>query len=115
MTNGPRPGHLTVSTGLSGDRVEIRIADEGPGFAREALARAFEPLYSTKNFGVGLGLPIVKQIVEQRGGGVEIDSEEGAGTRITLWLPARGGGGVPSRDASEPARGVHDQEPRAMR
>ena len=112
MTNGPRPGHLTVSTGLSGDRVEIRIADEGPGFAREALARAFEPLYSTKNFGVGLGLPIVKQIVEQHGGGVEIDSEEGAGTRITLWLPH---GGVPSRDASEPARGVHDQEPRAMR
>ena len=103
---------MTVSTGLSGDRVEIRIADEGPGFAREALARAFEPLYSTKNFGVGLGLPIVKQIVEQHGGGVEIDSEEGAGTRITLWLPARG---VPSRDANEPARGVHHQQPRAMR
>jgi signal transduction histidine kinase len=55
--------------------------------APELLAKAFEPLFSTKSFGVGLGLATVKQIMEQHGGGVEIESREGEGTRVLLWLP----------------------------
>ncbi len=43
-------------------------------------------LYSTKGFGVGLGLPVVKQIMEQHGGGIEIETGEGRGTRVCLWL-----------------------------
>ena len=43
-------------------------------------------LYSTKGFGVGLGLPVVKQIMEQHGGGIEIETEEGRGTAVCLWL-----------------------------
>jgi len=53
------------------------------------LARIFEPLFSTKSFGVGLGLPTVKQIMEQHGGDIEITSGEGQGTRVLLWLPVK--------------------------
>jgi signal transduction histidine kinase len=51
------------------------------------LEKIFEPLYSTKSFGVGLGLPTVRQIMEQHGGGIEIASEAGRGTDVSLWLP----------------------------
>jgi signal transduction histidine kinase len=57
----------------------------------EALQRKiFEPLFSTKGFGVGLGMPTVKQIVEQHSGSVEIQSKEGEGTDVVLCLPAEG-------------------------
>jgi signal transduction histidine kinase len=78
---------ITVATRLSGGRAEIQVEDNGPGMAPEVLAKAFEPLFSTKSFGVGLGLATVKQIMEQHGGGVEIDSRRGEGTRVLLWLP----------------------------
>jgi PAS domain S-box-containing protein len=88
-------GHrLTVSTRIVEDRLEIRVSDTGNGIPDEARDRIFEPLFSTKSFGVGLGLPIVKGIMEQHGGGIEISSQAGKGTTATLWLPVaetRGG------------------------
>jgi signal transduction histidine kinase len=51
------------------------------------IDRLFEPLFSTKSFGVGLGLPIAKGIMEQHGGGVEISSQKDIGTTVVLWLP----------------------------
>ena len=78
---------LTVSTKSVKGRLEVLIADTGPGMPPEVFAAAFEPLYSTKGFGVGLGLPIVKQIMEQHGGGIEITSKQGIGTQVVLWLP----------------------------
>jgi signal transduction histidine kinase len=62
------------------------IADNGPGIAAENLAKVFEPLFSTKSFGTGLGLPMVKQIVEQHGGTITIASEVGKGTSVTVRL-----------------------------
>jgi signal transduction histidine kinase len=51
------------------------------------LPKVFEPLFSTKSFGTGLGLPTVKQIVEQHEGSIELSSEPGAGTRVCIRLP----------------------------
>ncbi len=81
---------LTVSTGAVQGRVELVIADTGPGISADVLPRIFEPLFSTKAFGVGLGLPTVKQIMIQHGGGLEVDTQEGQGTRMILWLPYDG-------------------------
>jgi signal transduction histidine kinase len=82
------PGkELKVKTAVSGDRIEIRVVDTGPGIPEDIRDRLFEPLFSTRGFGVGLGLVIVKDIMEEHGGGIEIESEVGKGTAVVLWLP----------------------------
>lgn len=78
---------LCIKTREKGERVEIVITDTGAGMSKAVLAKIFEPLFSTKGFGVGLGMPTVKQIMEQHEGGIEIDTVEGKGTTVTLWLP----------------------------
>ena len=78
---------LTVSTRKADGRFEISIADTGPGIALEVRERIFDPLFSTKSFGVGLGLPLVQQILNRHGGGVDVHSEPGRGTEMILWLP----------------------------
>lgn len=78
---------LTVSTHTTASRAELRFTDNGPGMDQETIQKIFEPLYSTKASGVGLGLTLVKQIMEQHGGGVEFESAPGKGTKTVLWLP----------------------------
>ena len=63
------------------------FTDNGPGIPKDKLDRIFEPLFSTKNFGVGLGLPVVRQIMEQHGGRIEAETMLGGGSTFTLWLP----------------------------
>lgn len=82
---------LIVRSGVVNDWVELRVEDSGPGMPDDVKARIFEPLFSTKSFGVGLGLVIVKKIVEQHGGSVEIVSQEGHGTAAVIRLPRREG------------------------
>ena len=84
---GPGEPALIVRTGSSNGRVEMRFIDTGPGMPPEILEKVFEPLFSTKGFGVGLGMPTVKQIMEQHGGGIDITSQLGHGTEVLLWLP----------------------------
>ncbi len=79
---------LTVRTRERHGRIEVIFSDTGPGIPPDDYENIFEPLFSTKGFGVGLGLPIVKQIMEQHGGGIEIETEEGRGTQVYLWLPS---------------------------
>lgn len=78
---------LTISTKHEDARVYIHIDDTGPGIEEKTLNRIFEPLFSTKGFGVGLGLPTVKQIMQQHQGDIEVTSTPGNGTRMSLWLP----------------------------
>jgi signal transduction histidine kinase len=66
---------------------EVAVSDNGPGISAENLAKIREPLFTTKNFGTGLGIPAVEQILEQHNGGLEITSVEGQGASFTLWLP----------------------------
>jgi signal transduction histidine kinase len=78
---------VTVESRSLGNRLEITVGDTGPGVPGNVLPKVFEPLYSTKNFGVGLGLPTVKQIIEQHGGGVTITNKISGGAEVHLWLP----------------------------
>ena len=78
---------LGVQTKVEGDRLKVMISDTGTGIAPEVMPHIFEPLYSTKGFGAGLGLSVVKGIVDQHGGEIEITSEAGQGTRVVVRLP----------------------------
>lgn len=82
---------LDIQTRIDRNRLEMRFEDSGPGIAEEELEKIFEPLFSTKSFGVGLGLAIVRKIMEGHGGGVDVNSEVGLGTIFTLWLPLENG------------------------
>jgi PAS domain S-box-containing protein len=87
MPEDARERKITVATGLvDDDRFEFSVTDTGSGIAPETLPKVFEPLFSTKSFGTGLGLPMVKQIVEQHGGTISIASEVGKGTKVSVRL-----------------------------
>jgi signal transduction histidine kinase len=88
---------LTVRTTTAGGKVELAFGDTGPGMTEEVRSKVFRELFSTKRFGVGLGLPIVKQVVEKHGGEVHVQSALGSGTRVTIRLPGRS----PSSDGTE--------------
>ncbi len=80
-------GRIVVTTAARLNAFELVIADNGPGIPAENLAKVFEPLFSTKSFGTGLGLPMVKQVIEQHSGKVDIASTPGKGTKVTIHLP----------------------------
>jgi signal transduction histidine kinase len=82
-----RERRIMVSTAASAASYALTIADSGPGIAPEVLPKVFEPLFSTKSFGTGLGLPTVKQIVEQHEGTVELMSTPGTGAMFIVRLP----------------------------
>ena len=69
--------------------VQASVSDSGAGIRPEHMARLFEPLFSTKMFGVGLGLPIAKTYVEANGGKISVESEVGKGSTFSFSLPAR--------------------------
>jgi signal transduction histidine kinase len=83
----PRGGRLAARTRLDGGTVEITIADTGGGIPAGDLTRIFEPFYSTKERGTGLGLAFAREVVVQLGGTIRCDSEVGRGTTFTLRLP----------------------------
>jgi PAS domain S-box-containing protein len=86
--SGTAPGpRITVSSRLRGESFEIAVSDTGPGIPPDSLGSIFEPLFSTKSFGTGLGLPTVKQIVEGHGGTVEVENAEGRGVMFRLLVP----------------------------
>jgi signal transduction histidine kinase len=78
---------VTVRTRVDGRRIAVAVEDNGSGIPAEVLPKIFEPLFSTKGFGIGLGLPTVKQIIEQHHGEIDVTSPPGQGTTVTFWLP----------------------------
>ena len=85
----PQGGELTVSTFTKDNSVCIKVVDTGVGISAEDLEHLFEPFFTRKTRGTGLGLANVKRIFEEHGGNVEIESTPGRGTEVSLWLPLR--------------------------
>jgi signal transduction histidine kinase len=81
------PGNITLKTRVNGPRVTVTIADTGAGIDPAHLAHVFDPYFTTKRGGTGLGLPITKNIIEGLGGTITIDTAPGAGTAIHVDLP----------------------------
>lgn len=81
------PRHITVATSRDDSWLCLTISDTGPGIPAEVLPRVFEPMFTTRSFGSGLGLPITRQIVEQHGGTITVASPPAGGTEVTIRLP----------------------------
>ena len=91
----PDGGILRVATRLepvqpdaaAGEQLKIQIADSGTGISERALKQVFDPFFSTKVSGSGLGLPVTRRIIQDHGGHIEVESSEGSGTTFTFLLP----------------------------
>lgn len=82
-------GIVTISSEIHGSQVRITIKDAGPGIRKEDLSRVFEYYYTTKDKGMGLGLPISLTIVKDHGGDIHVTSEEGKGATFVITLPVK--------------------------
>jgi len=85
----PRGGTLSVSAVRKGNNVLLHIADTGPGIPEQDLGKIFDPYFTTKNSGTGLGLATVHKIMESHAGTVEVSSLVGRGTTFTLTFPLK--------------------------
>ena len=85
----PEGGTLTVNVRRADDWAEVSVADTGQGISPENMPRLFEPLFTTKPGGVGFGLALAKNVVENHGGKIEAKSEPGRGAVFTVRLPVR--------------------------
>jgi PAS domain S-box-containing protein len=83
----PTGGALSVSTRAQGDWLVLLITDTGSGMTQEQLAQVFEPFYTTKSRGLGLGMPYAKRVVEQHRGSIRLESKPSEGTRVEIRLP----------------------------
>lgn len=90
----PEGGDLSVTTLPSEpNSVSIIIADTGQGMSQETVDKLFEPLFTTKAKGIGLGMAVTKSLVTAHHGTIEVESEPGQGTTFTIQLPINDGGG----------------------
>jgi two-component system, NtrC family, sensor histidine kinase PilS len=85
----PEGGELRVSVAVRGETLEVAVSDTGDGIAAADVSHVFEPFFSTKPEGTGLGLALVHRIVQDHGGEIDVRSSPGLGTTFTLMLPAR--------------------------
>ena len=98
-----RGGELLVETRGGEQEVEIDVTDTGSGIPTELQAKVFQPWFSTKEGGTGLGLAVTRRIIEEQGGELRLQSEPGRGTRFTATVPRAPrqlmGGGKPGAGA----------------
>jgi len=84
-------GILTVSSHLKGKSVVVVVEDTGSGIAGENLQKVFDPYFTTKSDGTGLGLALSAKIIEEHEGGIVLASRPGEGTRVEVVLPIQAG------------------------
>ena len=82
-----RPRVLAIASAANGESVTIRIGDTGPGIPQEIQGKIFEPYFTTRDFGSGLGLTLVYKIVKEHLGEIELDSKPGAGSTFSISIP----------------------------
>jgi signal transduction histidine kinase len=80
-------GHLDLASGEREDGVVVTVADHGPGIPAERQGNLFEPYYTSKPDGTGLGLTLVRQTVEAHGGTIRVSETAGGGATFELWFP----------------------------
>jgi len=80
-------GEIAIRLQKTEHHLTISMKDSGPGMDRDVLDRIFEPYFSTKDAGTGLGLPIAKKIIDDHGGTLRVTSESGRGTTVLIELP----------------------------
>ncbi|MBM4141761.1 MAG: two-component sensor histidine kinase, partial [Nitrospira sp.] len=83
----PEGGKLTLRTQTSDNRVSIIFEDTGIGISKETLSKVFNPFFSTKISGLGLGLALTKRVIEEHKGKVDFQSREGKGSTVTISFP----------------------------
>ncbi len=101
---GRAPADVVLATRRASDDVVIEVSDTGAGIAAQDLARVFEPFFTTRRGGTGLGLPITRNIVEGLGGTIGVSSEVDRGTTIRIVLPLAGSGSSTVHSGSETRR-----------
>jgi len=85
----PNGGALTISAAAQDDWLAVEVRDTGPGLSPDEIAKIFEPFYTTKSNGTGLGLAVSYGIIQQHGGRIDVNSTAGVGTTFTVRLPIR--------------------------
>ena len=85
----PEGGKLSISAQAKKDKVQVSFTDTGSGISKENMKNLFEPLFTTKARGIGLGLAVSRNLVEANGGSIEVESEEGKGSIFTVILPIK--------------------------
>jgi signal transduction histidine kinase len=97
-------GCIRVTARPGTDTIQVEVEDHGPGIPADLQARVFEPFFTTRHRGTGLGLPIVRRDVEAHGGEVTVTCPEEGGTRVTVTLPRRQASSLPRPPAAEDSR-----------
>lgn len=83
----PKGGTLTISGSYTDFEIRLSFEDTGKGISAEQMGKLFQPFSTTRPTGTGLGLLIVRRIIREHGGEIDIESRVGQGTRVSLWLP----------------------------
>jgi len=90
MEASDRDGTIEVSLAEANTNLVLKISDQGKGIPPDIVGRIFDPYFSTKSTGTGLGLPLTKTIIEKHNGDISVESRKGIGTTITVTLPTEG-------------------------
>lgn len=83
----PEGGEITIQAAAETGSICLHLIDTGKGIAKEVVGKIFQPFFSTRQGGHGLGLPTTRKIIEAHGGAIEVQSEIGRGTKFTIRLP----------------------------